>query len=373
MGRIYTAYQDPVMLPPRTWYGKNIAIIGTSNGEKENFHSLTYTSTREEVEAEFGQGVLLSAFEELKLAGSKYIYMVRIQDNSLEEFNRGLSALSGFPIHIVLLADLYFDDGIDYAIPLADFCASQADCIGIMGVRPFAGEELERGEGESLLSWKERLNLLVSNRAQLLASDPRLDKFGDAGMYLNIVFSTMTCFSDTMPRYISGHTLYAGLLANLSPGISPVNKSLIGADRLLFDPTDILAKNQTITVEEQLSEAGFVTISKFVKTGIAPSSAATMSKTELKAIQNVRLLQDVSWFIRAISEDLLGEPFVKRDEILEAQIKEYLSAYVAASLLRSFDVYFSYEGQDVNVCLGLEFQDTVMLHDIIIRLPQFRR
>lgn len=377
--------------PPKAEHGRNLVIVGTSEiGENNKF--VEFVSSYNQVKDEFGEGDLLQAYEELVLAGAKYIHLLKIEDNTLDCFVSGLEAISHYPANIVVPVGIYFDtpEGYECARKLAEFCSNIGDCIGVMGVAPFSDngskpmKEFERKEEESIIEWKNRISSLVRGKANELVDDYSIDKFGDAGMFLNVVFSTVCCFYGDINRAISGHTIYAGLLSNLPPGISPVNKTLVGVDRLLFDVvnihtipvtpdvtpvTPVTPEAPLRSLKDVLADIGFVTFSRFVRSGIAPAAAVTMAKkTGLKNVHNVRVLQDVSWYIKMIGNEMLGEPVHKKAQVLKEKISEYLDDYVSVGILRSYNFYLKTNNSDIEVYLDFDFMNTVQIQDVVIKL-----
>jgi len=370
MTHINTSFEY-IRQPPRAEHGRNLVIVGTSErGENNKF--VEFVSSYNQVKDEFGEGDLLQAYEELVLAGTKYIHLLKIEDNTLDCFVSGLEAISHYPANIVVPVGVYFDtpEGYECAKKLAEFCSNIGDCIGVMGVVPFSEKEFERKEEESIIEWKNRISSLVRGKANELVDDYSIDKFGDAGMFLNVVFSTVCCFYGDINRTISGHTIYAGLLSNLPPGISPVNKTLVGVDRLLFDVVNIHTIEAPLrSLKDVLADIGFVTFSRFVRSGIAPAAAVTMAKkTGLKNVHNVRVLQDVSWYIKMIGNEMLGEPVHKKAQVLKEKISEYLDDYVSVGILRSYNFYLKTNNSDIEVYLDFDFMNTVQIQDVVIKL-----
>lgn len=375
MTHINTSFEY-IRQPPRAEHGRNLVIVGTSErGENNKF--VEFVSSYNQVKDEFGEGDLLQAYEELVLAGTKYIHLLKIEDNTLDCFVSGLEAISHYPANIVVPVGIYFDtpEGYECAKKLAEFCSNIGDCIGVMGVAPFSDngkpmKEFERKEEESIIEWKNRISSLVRGKANELVDDYSIDKFGDAGMFLNVVFSTVCCFYGDINRAISGHTIYAGLLSNLPPGISPVNKTLVGVDRLLFDVVNIHTIEAPLrSLKDVLADIGFVTFSRFVRSGIAPAAAVTMAKkTGLKNVHNVRVLQDVSWYIKMIGNEMLGEPVHKKAQVLKEKISEYLDDYVSVGILRSYNFYLKTNNSDIEVYLDFDFMNTVQIQDVVIKL-----
>lgn len=370
MSFITTTFGHMKKQPPKADHGRNLVVIGTS--EKGNSYELEeFVGSYEQAESLFGEGPLLQAYEELVLAGAKYIHLLKIEDNTPESLKTGLDAISGYPMNMVVPAGIYFDDEAEentksYVSDLAEFCDKHHDCIGIMGVAPLS--ELQREDNESTPSWKNRISAAVLSKAESMVSlaDAVAESLGDAGMFINVVFSAVSCFNGT--RVISGHTLYAGLLSNVYPGLSPVNKTLPGAEEILFDVADIYTEDNSL--RNVLTDSGFVTFSKFVKAGIAPASATTMAtKKGLKNVHNVRVIQDISWYIRMIGEELIGEPLYRKPQVLDSQIREYLAAYTSVGILRSYDMFINVSTSDIEVNIDLDFIDTVKVQNITIKLP----
>ena len=390
MSFITTTFENMKQQPPKADHGRNLVVIGTSD-KGNNYELEEFVKSYEQAKKLFEKGPLLEAYEELVLAGAKYIHLLKIEDNTLESFKTGLDAISGYPANIVVPVGIYFDtpEGYECAKKLAEFCSNIGDCIGVMGVVPFSDngkpmKEFERKEKESIIEWKNRISSLVREKVNELVDNYSIDKFGDAGMFLNVVFSTVCCFYGDINRAISGHTIYAGLLSNLPPGISPVNKTLVGVDRLLFDVvnihtipvtpdvtpvTPVTPEAPLRSLKDVLADIGFVTFSRFVRSGIAPAAAVTMAKkTGLKNVHNVRVLQDVSWYIKMIGNEMLGEPVHKKAQVLKEKISEYLDDYVSVGILRSYNFYLKTNNSDIEVYLDFDFMNTVQIQDVVIKL-----
>lgn len=384
MSFITTTFGHMKQQPPKADHGRNLVVIGTSD-KGNNYELEEFVGSYEQAEELFGGGSLLEAYEELVLAGAKYIHLLKIEDNTPESFKTGLDAISDYPMNIVVPAGIYFDsdsdEGKSYASVLAEFCSRQLNCIGVMGVTPFSRQELEAElktelqseygdqfpEWRKQFAWKEFIARKVKEKALSLISTPKLSYLSSIGSFINVVFSTVYCFNGT--RETSGHTLYAALISNLYPGISPVNKSLPCAEELLFDAAEIYTEDGQ-SIRDVLDKFGFVTFSSFVLSGISPASAATMAtKKGLKNVHNVRVMQDISWYIRMIGEELIGEPLYRKTQVLDSQIREYLAAYTSVGILRSYDMFINVSTSDIEVNIDLDFIDAVKVQNITIKLP----
>jgi len=433
---INTVYENPIILPPKVAYGKNIAIVGTST--KGLLYNPVYVSTLQEAKRFFGEGDLVDAYEEVSLGGGKYIYFVRMEDLSSDSFTKALEVIQDYPIHIVVPVGIFFDDE-GYAKILSAHCANKnpyGECIGVMGVTPFPSiVKFDREEEESVLDYCQRVDPLIEEKVNNLYFNNLANSgFGDSGVYLNVVFAEVLADVGSSIRFVSGHTIYAGLLASLNPGVSPVNKSLPGAERLRFKLKEGLRKTEKVSltavpfklnrrpvsklqvvsqdvtpvvykegfdyivgyeegtialaagsnISEEvnityvyddhvaLSSVGFVTFREFVKNGISPASSVTMSKSDLRHVQDLRIMQDIGWFIRELSNNLVGSSSVGARTIstLETEIKKYLDLKRKASKIVFYDLYIRQTDnfRNLEVHLDIELRDSLRLHDVVVRM-----
>lgn len=265
-----TEYEKPIIQPPKSVYGRNIALIGLASSGP--FYNPTYIPTLKEAQNQFGSGPLVQAFEETYTIGADAIYLVRLK--KLDPFNllKAFDVLMDLEMHIIVLIGIYFEDEfpiddlgkpidssiIDatptclhnhkrYASMFVDFCAQKqqlgGDCIGIMAVRPFDKTWDEKklitppDIYESNFEFSARLRADITNKVTTFFNDPVARKgFGEVGYFLSVVFAEAMFFDSSTgkERPTDCAAIYAGLLSTIKPGYSPVNKNLKGVSRLRY-------------------------------------------------------------------------------------------------------------------------------------------
>src|SRR5690606_28064429 len=108
MSFITTTFGHMKQQPPKADHGRNLVVIGTSE-KGDNYKLEEFVGSYEQAEKLFEKGPLLEAYEELVLAGTKYIHLLKIEDNTLDCFVSGLEAISHYPANNVVPAGIYFD------------------------------------------------------------------------------------------------------------------------------------------------------------------------------------------------------------------------------------------------------------------------
>jgi hypothetical protein len=420
------SYSDRAYSAPVVSYGKTLALIGLADSGQ--FYEPTYVGSLNEAKRMFTSGPIIDACEEVMAVTSQIVYLVRIEDLSVNSFQRALDILLECEIHIVVPIGIYFDSSEDYASLFADFCSTKSqygECIAVMAAQPF-DQDIE-----------VTAQMVDDRVTQLFRMDRARKQFYDTGFYLTIVaLSEMLIFVGTdRQRYIPGHTIYAALLTNINPGVSPVNKSLNGTvSSLRYNLLESALKKEIISIENEktllarrpiegsvvitnlvgdvtyqegldyvidydegsikagsntatpvsnpaivsytrddrdtLASAGYVTFMDFVKAGVAPASAVTMSKNTIKFVQDIRVMQSISYFIRQSWDALIGFPGPNLSNVI-SQLEKFLGNLEKTDQIVEYDYTTTFEnfGADLVIEVSVAPRLSLVNQSFNIRLP----
>jgi hypothetical protein len=422
---ITTAVIDTNKATIGSQYGKNLIFIGES--EKGPTGTPVSITTPKAAINQFGSGKIVDAFLEAYAAGAESIYLYRLNqdgevldaESKLSRLETAMEIIIDYPMHIIVPVGMYFDDEIDYAELLMSYCSSASnygETIVLMSASPVRDDE-------NLDQRITRLYKSPKYRQVLRDEDGE-----DCGFFLSVVLTQIEISINSAQTIISdGLATYAALIATLTPGVNPVNKSvsvisdlrhllsdgtrqesavtlsesprflerrplsevMVFGDNMVYDDTsDYEVDYEQGTIRsipnsrisgpvnisywfddrDTLASVGVVTFNEFVFSGVAPASAVTQSKNGIKVIQDVRAMQFISWAVKEIGEELFGQTRVAMSS-LQQELNNFLADMEKAQMISNHECNVSRTGDSINVDLSVWPMYSVSEQSVEIRLP----
>jgi hypothetical protein len=416
-----TIYEKPILTPPKVDYGQSIVFLGLASAGPLN--NLTYVPNLTEAKKAFVSGPLIDACEEAFAAEAETIYLVRLEDISISSLNKVREVLLDYDLHIIVLIGGYFDDVEDYPQWLVDLCSAKknyGETVSLIGIKPFESDV-------------ELTTSMVDAKVTELYQNQKARAGFEEGYFLSVVFSELLLFQGSdNARYSAGLPTYAAVLSRILPGSSPVNKKVKSEPSLRYSltrstrvenidldgdtPTQLQRKpfegtvrvvsststpieyseNIEYTVDynlgtivgkqfsgpvivtykyddiDSLGSVGFVTMTNFVKNGVAYATSTTMSKNTIALIQDIRVMQAISSHIReAGMEQLIGNLNNVNLDAFNRYIESYISYMITTDQIVSgnHEILRTGNGRDISVDVDVLPRDAVRVQTFRVRLP----
>jgi hypothetical protein len=402
-----TVFLSPITKPTETTYIKNLVLIGTS--EKGTYMEPIFMGTPKEAISNYGSGRLVDAYKEAYDSGSRFIYLLRInqdgeslsKDQTYERLATAYDLLSHFEAHIIVPLDVSLDDPAsvgNFATQLVDFLKNKQyqKAIGVIGIKQKADE----------ISWDQFISDLLKDPVMTTGFEEIVDgDIVDYGQNMAVVMSESIFNINLSNEYAAnGAAAYGGLISSLDSNISPTNKPLLGVGSV----KDILGSGtltQTITLSDQpyrlakfpesqpkvmfgdaeltvdvdflvnyddwtiqglgssigkqvsviypyddcnsLVLAGYTVFRLNRRRGYVPARAVTAAslKSSWYGISNVRVVHEIVSIIQDISQDWIGES-ITDPRIIEDRIEQRLALFKAEGKLAGYVVEVEFPTPD---------------------------
>lgn len=348
--------------------GRKLVLIGES--DQGNYMNPIYPLSLKNALSLVGEGSLFQAYEVVKEAQAKNVYLIRInQDGEVltdeEKQERLIEAceiavFSG--MNVLVPVNMFFDSEVDFATPLTSICGKNQDTFSVIGLRELdayrtvpapdpveTNEELKQRQISNLVGLSLANNGFYDNDQE------------DIGKYLSVVGSEINLkASSGWVRKVQGYLIYAAILSRISPGFIPINMSL-GLDcNLAFEYT----KDE----QKTLADKGYIVFNDFIRNGVSPASGNTMSKSDLKMVSDIMLMQYILWYVKESGEYIVGRSQTSLKNFQDL-IVELMTGLVSSGSISDYDLDFSYQDQDLLVRIGIETINGLVVQDILAQVP----
>jgi len=261
----------------------------------------------------FGSGPLIDRYSDVSLF-EEDVYLMRIERNA---FHDVFKCLAPFPLDLLYVDGLYFDQHYDEIQAFIDFAKEkehQGQLIhGFINISKDADIDQVKGQ-------IRQLSIITEDGTE------------ETGKYLSAVLNQF--------KNQSAAAVYAGLVASLDVGKSPVNKTIDNVE-LSYEVDDKI---------KEYRGAGIVCFRQSFKKGVvcasAPCAVATKDSVH-KQISNFRIAQDIINEIAIMQQAYVGRiGFNLVVSELETLTEELLLNRVGLQQIRKYD--FEITGDPIN-------------------------